>query len=102
MALSLNTKQDYLNYLTVDSEETKKALQLLLDTRFIWKTTAILAANAAGVNDSTHRVIGEEPERIWLYRRTVIRWKAKSLQRDSADDHCRSEERNKENYCTGG
>lgn len=45
---------------------------------------------------------GEEPERIWLYRRTVIRWKAKSLQRDSADDHCRSEERNKENYCTGG
>ena len=64
MALSLNTKQDYLNYLTVDSEETKKALQLLLDTRFIWKTTAILAANAAGVNDSTHRVSGEEPERM--------------------------------------
>ena len=60
MALSLNTKQDYLNYLTVDSEETKKALQLLLDTRFIWKTTAILAANATGVNDSTHRVIGED------------------------------------------
>ena len=45
---------------------------------------------------------GEEPERIWLYRRTVIRWKVKSLQRDSADDHCRSEERNKEDYRAGG
>lgn len=39
---------------------------------------------------------------IWLYRRTVIRWKVKSLQRDSADDHCRSEERNKEDHRTGG
>ena len=44
----------------------------------------------------------EEPERIWLYRRTVIRWKVKSLQRDSADDHCRPEERNKEDYRAGG
>ena len=33
---------------------------------------------------------------------SLVRWKVKSLQRDSADDHCRSEERNKENYCTGG
>lgn len=45
---------------------------------------------------------GEEPEGIWLYRRTVIRWKVKSLQRDSADDHCRPEERNKEDYRAGG
>lgn len=64
MALSFNTKQDYLTYLTVNPVETKKALQILLDTRFIWQTTAILAANAAGVSDSTHRVIGEEPERM--------------------------------------
>ena len=41
-------------------------------------------------------------KRIWLYRRTVIRWKVKSLQRDFADDHCRSEERNKEDYRAGG
>lgn len=64
MALSLNTKQDYINYLSINPEETKKALQLLLDTRFIWQTTAVLAKGAAGVNDNTHRVIGEEPERI--------------------------------------
>ena len=34
--------------------------------------------------------------------KTVIRWKVKSLQRDSADDHCRPEERNKEDYRAGG
>ena len=33
---------------------------------------------------------------------SLVRWKVKSLQRDSADDHCRAEETNKENYCTGG
>jgi len=64
MAMSFNTKQDYFNYLTVQPEETKKALQLLLDTRYIWQTTAVLAEAAAGVTDDTHRVIGEEPERM--------------------------------------
>ena len=33
---------------------------------------------------------------------SLVRWKVKSLQRDSADDHCRSEERNKEDYRAGG
>lgn len=61
--MNLNTKQDYLNYLTVQPEATKKELQLLLNTRFVWKTTAILAAGAAGITDDTHRVVGEEPER---------------------------------------
>lgn len=62
--LTLNTKQDYLNYLTVQPEATKKELQLLLDTRYTWQTTGILAASEAGVTDDTHRVIGEEPERM--------------------------------------
>lgn len=62
--LTLNTKQDYLNYLTIQPEETKKAIQLLLNTRFIWQTTAILAADETGLTDDTHRVIGEEPERM--------------------------------------
>lgn len=62
--LTLNTKQDYLNYLTVQPEATKKELQLLLDTRYAWQTTGILAASEAGVTDDTHRVIGEEPERM--------------------------------------
>lgn len=61
--MNLNTKQDYLNYLTVQPEETKKELQLLLKTRFVWKTTAILSAADVGVSDDTHRVVGEEPDR---------------------------------------
>lgn len=59
-------------------------------------------AMAVGVLCQNGDIGGEEPERIWLYRRTVIRWKVKSLQRDSADDHCRPEERNKEDYRAGG
>ena len=62
--LNLNTKTDYLNYLTVQPEATKKELQLLLDTRYTWQTTAILASGDAGATDDTHRVIGEEPERL--------------------------------------
>lgn len=62
--LTLNTKQDYLNFLTVQPEATKKELQLLLDTRYTWQTTAILASGDAGVTDDTHRVIGEEPEKM--------------------------------------
>lgn len=46
--------------------------------------------------------VGVKNLKEWLYRRTVIRWKVKSLQRDSADDHCRPEERNKEDYRAGG
>lgn len=62
--LIFNTQQDYFNYLNLYPEETKKALQLLLATRFSWQTTGILAEGAEGVVDETHRVIGEEPERM--------------------------------------
>lgn len=59
-----NTKQDFFNYLTINPEAVKKALQTLLDTRFIWKTTAILDDSDEGVSDDTHRVIGEDDERM--------------------------------------
>lgn len=68
MAISLNTKQDYLNYLTYKPEIAKKELQLLLDTRTVWQTTAILDDAAAGVEDDTHRVTGEAGE----YRQQVL------------------------------
>lgn len=64
MAMSLNTKQDYLNVLTFKPEEAKKELQLLLNTRFVWQTTAILSDADTGINDDTHRVVGEPPERM--------------------------------------
>lgn len=58
--LIFNTKNDFFNYLTVAPEETRKELQLLLDNRMIWKTTAILDDSEAGQTDDTHRVIGEQ------------------------------------------
>ena len=62
--LIFNTQQDYFNYLTLHPEETKKELQKLLDTRFVWQTTAILAEGVEGLTDDTHRVVGEGPERM--------------------------------------
>lgn len=53
----LNTKQDYLNCLEKFPDETKAELQRLLDNRFVWTDTAVLAAGEAGVTDDTHRVI---------------------------------------------
>lgn len=64
MELIFNTKQDFFNYLTIKPEETKKALQLMLDTRFVWQNTGILAEDDEGVVDDTHRIVGEEPERM--------------------------------------
>lgn len=59
MELIFNTKQDYFNYLVTYPNETKGALQLLLDSRFIWKTSAVLEEDAEGITDATHRVIGD-------------------------------------------
>lgn len=56
----LNTKQDYLNCLEEFPSETKAELQRLLDNRFIWTDTAVLAATETGVTDDTHRVIKTE------------------------------------------
>ena len=44
---------------------------------------------------------GEKFGRVRIYRGTVIGWKAESLPGNTADDHCRSEERDKEDHCTG-
>lgn len=53
----LNTKQDYLNCLGEFPDETKAELQRLLDNRFVWTDTAVLADGETGVTDDTHRVI---------------------------------------------
>lgn len=54
----LNTKQDYLNCLKDYPQETKAKLQDLLDTRFVWRDTAII--EVGGIMDETHRVIDTE------------------------------------------
>lgn len=54
----LNSKQDYLNCISAFPEETKKELQILLDTRFSWFDVAIIEDE--GLMDNTHRVIADD------------------------------------------
>lgn len=60
----LNTKQDYLNCLEEFPTETKEELKRLLASRFVWKDTAVLASEEAGVQDDTHRIIKSEDGNI--------------------------------------
>ena len=60
----LNTKQDYLNCLNLYPDETKKSLQELLDTRFNWFQTAVLAEEEQGITDENHKVVESENERL--------------------------------------
>lgn len=60
----INTKQDYYNLLADYPAETKQELQKLLDTRYIWKDTKVLADGETGLEDSTHRVVEQDGERI--------------------------------------
>ncbi|WP_254475211.1 hypothetical protein [Bartonella sp. B1098] len=52
----LNTKQDYLNMLEFDREETVKRLEQLLSTRFYWVFIKELSEGEEGVEDDTHKV----------------------------------------------
>ena len=60
----LNTKQDYLNCLQDFPEETKKELQNLIDSRYSWAITKVLAENDTGVTDNTHKVIENNGEKL--------------------------------------
>lgn len=53
----LNTKQDYLNMLEFDREETVKRLEQLLSTRFYLFFVKELSEGEEGVEDDTHKVI---------------------------------------------
>ncbi len=53
----LNSKQDYLNMLELDREETVARLQRLRDDRFTWFQVGKLEEGDDGVTDDTHRVM---------------------------------------------
>lgn len=59
----LNSKQDYLNMLEIDKEETIRRLKGLLEERFIWFVGHKLAAGETGIEDDTHKVISTNEER---------------------------------------
>jgi len=60
----LNTKQDYYNLLIDYPAKTKQELQKLLDTRYIWQDTKVLAEDETGIEDSIHRIVEQDGERI--------------------------------------
>lgn len=59
-----NTKQDYLNCLTDYESETKENLKKLLDSRFSWFDTSVLSDSTKGLNDDTHRVVGDMQQEL--------------------------------------
>lgn len=58
----LNTKEDYLNLFLADKESGKAELRNLLTNRFHWFDVEILESDIEV--DSTHRIIGDDSERI--------------------------------------
>lgn len=56
----MNTKQDYLNLKDKFPEETRAALQRLLDERIQWLDVGVLAKGEAGLEDKTHKIIEVE------------------------------------------
>lgn len=56
----MNTKQDYLN--TINTEQCKKALKSLIDTRFVWNNVQVITDE--GQTDDTHRVIQDDENYI--------------------------------------
>lgn len=52
----LNTKLDFFHCLENDIPSAVKTLQEILDDRFAWKLTEVLANKASGIEDDTHLV----------------------------------------------
>ncbi|WP_144755056.1 hypothetical protein [Bartonella saheliensis] len=52
----LNSKQDYLNMLSFNKEETVRRLKDLLETRFYWVLVKELSEGEEGIEDDTHKV----------------------------------------------
>lgn len=60
----LNTKLDFFHCLEQDVPSAVKTLQAILDDRFAWKLTQVLAKKEDGVDDDTHMV--QESEEDYL------------------------------------
>ena len=57
---TITTKNDIQNLLQLYPDETREVLRQLLDTRFVWRSTGAITDGAAGIQDSSHRVMRTE------------------------------------------
>ena len=62
----LNTKTDFFHCLENDIPSAVKTLQEILDDRFAWKLTDVLANKADGIDDDTHMVQESEGDYLQL------------------------------------
>ena len=51
-----NTKEDYINCLSLYPEETKTALRMLMNARYMWKFQKELASEEEGITDENHYI----------------------------------------------
>jgi len=56
----LNTKQDFLNLLDDYPDETRAALQTLIDEKNQWLNTGLLGSDDKGITDGSHKVVEVE------------------------------------------
>ncbi|UNE55373.1 hypothetical protein [Bartonella machadoae] len=52
----LNSKEDYLNMLDYDRDETVRRLKVLLQTRFYWVRVKELGEGEEGLEDERHKI----------------------------------------------
>ena len=52
----LNTKEDFFNHLYEEIPSAIATLQEILDDRFAWKLTEVLANKESGIDDETHTI----------------------------------------------
>lgn len=57
-----NTKEDFFNYLSINTDEALATLKDLLEDRYIWKVTEVLFSKEDGVEDETHMILDSDGE----------------------------------------
>ena len=57
-----NTKQDYINCLSLFPSETKQALRALMNNRYKWIQDGELEKESDGINDDDHYVVKTNKE----------------------------------------
>lgn len=57
-----NTKQDYINCLSLYPSETKQALRALMNNRYKWVQDGELAKESDGITDDDHYVVKTNKE----------------------------------------
>lgn len=81
---SIETKQDYINSISLYPEETKTALRQLIADRFVFVRGAILQDGDEGITDASHCVITESETNAETGESTTVRYQAEKAEDPNA------------------